>query len=250
MREPGPDYSASHYERPNQPWVCGLAACGQSCPAGPTARGRCPAMAECAPTRDGDRWECNRSQLRGGPCDVGPTPEGGCGRVLKCRPTRSLRAVRGRFVTACALLAVGATMLVLNADWRDRVIAPGPLAQQHSQLMERTGAAANCAACHAAAEQSVAGWTVSLVGLRKGEPSQSQLCMKCHAKTIATELAVAAHNVPAEVCGSRFRNITERVLADKRTLPLPVRHSSPHLPKGGEIDCVLGVSSGASWGAG
>ena len=60
-------------------------------------------MAECAPIRNGDRWECNRSQLRGGPCDVGPTPEGGCGRVLKCHPTRSLRTVRGRFVRACAI---------------------------------------------------------------------------------------------------------------------------------------------------
>ncbi len=143
MREPANDYSASQYERPNQPWVCGLADTGQSCPAGPTARGRCPAMAECAPIRSGDRWECNRSQLRGGPCNIGPTPEGGCGRVLKCHPTRSLRTIRGRFVRLCAFLTVGAAIIGLSADWRDRLIAPGPLARQHAQLLERTGTAAN-----------------------------------------------------------------------------------------------------------
>lgn len=199
MREPGNDYSASQYERPNQPWVCGLADNGQTCPAGPSARGHCPAMAECAPIRNGDRWQCNRSQLRGGPCDVGPNPEGGCGRVLKCHPTRSLRTVRGRFVRACAFLVVGVAIIGLSANWRDRAIAPGPLARQHAQLMERTGAAANCAACHAAAEQNVAGWMASLVVAHGDRPDQSQLCMKCHAKTISAELAFAAHNVPADL---------------------------------------------------
>ena len=75
MREPAPDYSSSQYERPNQPWVCGLADEGQACAAGPTAGGVCPALGECAPVRDGDRWRCNRPALRGGACDGGPTPE-------------------------------------------------------------------------------------------------------------------------------------------------------------------------------
>src|SRR5262249_22942961 len=135
VREPASDYSATQYERPMQPWVCGLSESGQACPAGPTARGRCPAIAECAPIRNGDRWECTRSQLRGGPCDLGPSPDGGCGRVLKCHPTRSLRTVRGRFVRACALLTGGLVVIGLSANWRDRVIAPGPLARQHAQLI-------------------------------------------------------------------------------------------------------------------
>ena len=42
-------------------------------------------------------------------CDDGPTPEGGCGRVHQCRPCASLRAIRGRFVAACALSAAGGT---------------------------------------------------------------------------------------------------------------------------------------------
>jgi hypothetical protein len=220
VREPGNDLSASRYERPHQPWICGLAH-GDSCPAGPTARGQCPAMAECAPIRNGDRWECNRSKLRGGPCETGPTPEGECGRVHKCRPMRSLRAVRGRFVRACALLAVGAVILVLNANWRDGIIAPGPLARQHAQLLERTGAAANCEACHAAARQSIAGWTASLMASHD-RPSQSQLCMNCHAKTISTELALTAHNLSPE----RLHKITDRKNSRTSGALLSVRHAS------------------------
>jgi hypothetical protein len=94
---------------------------------------------------------------------------------------------------------VGIAIICLSANWRDKAIAPGPLARQHAQLMERTGAAANCAACHAAAEQNVAGWMASLVIDHGDRPSQSQLCMKCHAKTISAELALAAHNVPADL---------------------------------------------------
>ena len=199
MREPAPDHSTSHYERPHHAWICGLVHAGESCPAGPTARGRCPAMAECAPVRNGDRWECNRSQLRGGPCECGPTPDGGCGRVLKCRPMRSLRSIRGRFVAACALLVIGVATITLSAAWRDRVIAPGPLARQHAQLMERTDANNACAACHAAADQNAAGWMSSLVVGHGESATQSQLCVKCHGKTASPELALAAHSLPPEI---------------------------------------------------
>lgn len=219
MREPASNYSANHYERPNQPWICGHSESGHACPAGPTARGRCPAMGECAPIRSGDRWECNRSLLRGGPCDTGPTPEGACGRVLKCHPMRGLRIVRGRFVRACAVLAAGLFIIVLSGNWRDRVITPGPLAREHAQLMERTGAAANCAACHTAAENRVGEWAVSLVQRQPNEESQPQLCMKCHAKTISKELALAAHNLPANALDQltnssiKFVSVTEQKAA-------------------------------------
>ena len=230
MRQPPHDNSAKQYERPNQPWVCGLADTGHSCPAGPTAHGRCPAMAECAPIRQGDRWECNRSDLRGGPCECGPTPDGVCGRVLKCHPTRSLRGVRGRFVRACALLTAGAAILCLSASWRDRAIAPGPLAQQHAQLMSRSGSAANCAACHAAATQGPAGWITSLVVHRDDTPTQSQLCMKCHSHTISSELAMTAHNVPTDA----LQQLTNREirLASKTSqvgAPDAVADSTPSL---------------------
>lgn len=206
MSEPGPHEAANQYERPNQPWVCGLAAAGHACAAGPTARGRCPAFAECSPKRDGDRWQCNRSALRGGPCDEGPTPEGRCGRVLKCRPVRSLRAKRQLFIAACALVALGAIVILLCSGWRERALRPGNLAQQHAQILENAdGKLASCGACHAAATQNVAGWAVSLVAVNKNLPTQSQLCMNCHSKSIAKDMSLLAHNLPVRTL-NQFRS--------------------------------------------
>jgi hypothetical protein len=182
--------------------------------------------------RDGDRWQCNRSTLRGGVCDFGPTPEGACGIVHRCQPQRSLRAVRGRFVSACALVAAGGVALLLSGNWRDRVLAPGPLAHPHAQLLNRTGAAANCAACHGAADGGLASWTAS-IALEHGESAtQSQLCMKCHDKTISKELATAAHNLPYE----RLREI----MASRRedASGALTRVSSAALVEGQQLACA------------
>lgn len=200
MRDPAPDHSTPRYERPNQPWICGQTEHGNACPTGPIDRGHCPALAECAPTRDGDRWKCNRSPLRGGPCGEGPQPDGACSRIHKCHPMRSLRAKRGRFVIALSLLAIGGIFITLSADWRDRAIRPGPLARQHAQILENreTGASA-CGACHSAAAQNIAGWALSVVTFPSGHPTQSQLCMNCHSKSIAKDFALAAHNLAPEL---------------------------------------------------
>lgn len=221
MSEPGPHDAANQYERPNQPWVCGLAAAGHACAAGPTSRGRCPALAECAPKRNGDRWQCNRSALRGGPCDEGPTPEGRCGHVQKCRPVRSLRAKRRLFVAACAITAIGGTAIVLCSDWRERALRPGALAQQHAQILEgAAGKSASCGACHAAGTQSVAGWTVSLVASDNCLPSQPQLCMNCHSKSIAKDLSLAAHNLPAQTL-EQFKSGRQKVVPVAGTVDSP-----------------------------
>lgn len=218
MREPGPDYTSHQYERPNQTWVCGLASEGLACPAGPTAHGRCPALAECAPRREGDRWHCNRSALRGGPCVEGPTPTGDCGRVNRCQPVRSLRAVRGRLMKSCALVAVGALVVLLNSDGRERLLAPGPLAQQHAQILDRVAAETRCTACHEAAERSVAGWAAAIFGGHGDRPTQSERCMACHDKTIPPEFALTAHSLPPDA----LRQVTERharALVNNQAIP-------------------------------
>ena len=61
MREPLKLDHGDTYERPNQPWVCGLADEGPTCPLGPTVSGGCSHAFACHPVRDGDRWICNRS---------------------------------------------------------------------------------------------------------------------------------------------------------------------------------------------
>jgi hypothetical protein len=107
--------------------------------------------------------------------------------------------MRGRFVMACTLLAAGLLAIVLNAGWRDEAISPGPLARQHAQLLASDAGDSNCSACHAAAERSVAGWTVSLAGFHGHSANQSQRCMECHDSTISKQHALSPHSVDAEV---------------------------------------------------
>ncbi len=195
MREPLQQSRGDSYERPNQPWVCGLAGEGASCPMGPGRRGRCPAAAACHPVREGDRWRCNRTNHRGGTCDEGPTPEGVCCHVYRCAPLRSLRSRRGRFVVGCLLATLGAIFTLLSSDWRNEVLAPGPLSVHHAQLLQRGDQTDRCASCHAAGTQSFIQWAKHLVDPQLAEPNQTQLCLECHAKEIPRQWATAAHSV-------------------------------------------------------
>jgi hypothetical protein len=111
---------------------------------------------------------------------------------------RSLRAVRGRFVVATVLLIGGGLLVLLSADWRNKVIAPGPLSTPHAQLFNRGQEIAKCSACHAASDASAADWTMSLGAGHHGGATQSQLCLNCHEKTIAPAVALTAHNLPQE----------------------------------------------------
>ncbi|HEX6961656.1 MAG TPA: hypothetical protein VF175_07295, partial [Lacipirellula sp.] len=95
MRPPRSATTTDGYERPQQTWQCGLADEGLACPLGPDGAGHCPVAAACRPVRDGERWQCNRSALRGGPCNTGPGPDGTCAIVYRCTPVRSLRTRRG-----------------------------------------------------------------------------------------------------------------------------------------------------------
>ncbi len=144
---------------------------------------------------------------------------------------QSLRTIRGRFVRGFALLTIGATIVMLNAKWRDDAIAPGPLARQHAQLLERTGADPNCGACHAAAERNIAGWMASLVISHENQPRQSQLCMQCHSKTITPESALMAHNVPPNLLRQLTENRTlapSHPTADTRSIGCAACHREHH----------------------
>jgi predicted CXXCH cytochrome family protein len=109
---------------------------------------------------------------------------------------RSLRAVRGRFVICTALLVLGGLLILLSADWRNKVIAPGPLASPHAQLFDSGRDVAKCSSCHAAADDSVIDWIASLLSAHGTRAAQSQLCLDCHDKTISPEAALTAHNLP------------------------------------------------------
>lgn len=195
MRDPLQEFKGDTYERPNQPWLCGLSEEGQVCPVGPGERGRCPGASACHPLRDGDRWVCNRSKGRGGACEDGPSPEGECCQVYQCTPLRSLRARRGRFVIGCLLASMGGLLLLLSSASRNNLLAPGELSAQHAPLLNRSGDTKRCASCHAAGDQTFVQWMQHAFDSELATPSQSALCMECHKNQIPEGLAFAAHNV-------------------------------------------------------
>ncbi len=178
---------------------------------GPGRRGRCPRASACHPVRAGDRWRCNRSTLRGGICEEGPSPEGECCEVYQCTPRRSLRSRRGRFVVGCTLTTLGALCVLFSSDWRNEVLVPGPLSMHHAQLLQRQGAD-RCASCHAAGNQSLVQWLGHAIDDDLAQPSQTQLCLECHAAQIPHPWATAAHNVdPAELLPSESAAVARQV---------------------------------------
>ena len=198
MREPFELHQDQPYERPNQLWLCGLDCEAEPCTLGPLARGRCPGSSACHPVREGDRWRCNRSTLRGGPCDEGPSPSGECCQKYVCTPVRSLRARRGRFVCASFLSALGLLCITMSSNWRNQVLLPGDLTSHHAPILERSTQTEKCANCHAAGNQTFVEWLQHATDESLSTPSQTELCLECHAKQIPREWATAAHSIATE----------------------------------------------------
>ncbi|NOZ40184.1 MAG: hypothetical protein GXP24_08160 [Planctomycetes bacterium] len=226
MREPLQESREDAYERPNQPWLCGLSAEGTPCPMGPGRRGRCPAAAACHPVLESDRWRCNRSAPRGGICKEGPSPEGECCHVYQCTPLMSLRSQRARFVVGCALATLGSLCLLLSSNWRNKVLSPGPLSAHHAQLLERDGEKIGCSSCHAAGNQTVGEWLQHATDNPLAEPSQTELCMKCHDQKISHAWATAAHSVdPAELLSD---TLGDRRVDPHQALACAICHEEHH----------------------
>ncbi len=214
MREPLKPEIEDTYDRPNQSWMCGLTEEGLSCPLGPMAHGCCSHAVACHPLRDGDRWICNRSELRGGPCVAGPTPDGECCVHYSCTPVRSLRSQRGRFVWVVALATLGGLCMILSSSWRNEFLTPGPLSVHHAQLVARSGdQTQRCASCHAAGNQSLFQWLSHPLEPQLAEPTQSSLCMECHQKEFPVDTALFAHGVD-----QKFMSITQEVELTSRNV--------------------------------
>ena len=98
-------YRASDYERPNDRWSCGQAACGEPCPFGPSSGGACGWT--CTPRDVAGSLECGRPGKQ--QCEAGPTRDAKgrpqCCQVA-CQPVPSIRRQRG-------LLSVGVVLLTL-----------------------------------------------------------------------------------------------------------------------------------------
>ena len=183
-------FNKSPNERPNQKWVCGRAAEGCACRAGPDRRGRCRGQAECAPRQDGSRWMCNRGAAAGGPCTEGPLPDGRCAHpVPPCQPVRSMRTKRGAAARWASAVAIGLVILTVygaggGGDW----LSPGTLSAPHTQL-------AACSDCHEDFDGGPVAWVHgALAGSPDAADGDSALCLSCHDPGDAP---LQPHGVPA-----------------------------------------------------
>ena len=182
------DYKSSPYHRPNQDWVCGRSAQGQDCGLGPDPRGRCGAGPECRPRLTGERWQCTRSELRGGRCTAGPLPDGTCACITPpCRPRRSVKAWR-RLVTRSTLaVTLGLLLLGLAPERARHVVNPGHLTLAHAAIGE-------CAQCHDLPHDEPSRWLAAAFGQFASE-DDAQACLTCHKVGPAS---MAAHGLPVD----------------------------------------------------
>jgi len=188
------DITSSHYNRPNQTWVCGYRQDGRECLQGPDENGACHVKAECEPRRDGDRWHCTRSKAEGGTCDHGPNPDGSCClAIAPCQPTRSLRSRRGLFSIWLATIIASLIVLVfaVNKSW---LLNPGELSSKHASLE-------NCNTCHTNFDSTVTTWLHQAVTLTPGDDANA--CLDCHN---LGKSALLAHSLEAkELMGLTIR---------------------------------------------
>jgi hypothetical protein len=212
---------------------------------GPSCGGRCPALGECTPIRDDDRWVCNRSDGRGGPCEEGPNLDGACCLIKHCKPQRSLRAIRGRWLRGAAFFTVGAVLMLLGAGSRNDLLAPGPLSSHHAQVIARADWSNRCATCHPGANDGPAGWLAMAWngGAAAPGPTQSALCLECHQEMANPGLApLLAHGLPTESLPQRTGSQRSRspvALTAAASLALPTLAAPAHgMSAGDPLACA------------
>lgn len=171
-------HKVSAYERPSQPYRCGRGGMWKKvCWQGPGIDGHCGGVAECAPAKIGDRWECRRPKRAGGSCTEGPLPDGSCAhRRPPCAPLRNVRSMRAH-VSVIAVLAL-LVLLIIGIDPRQAsFVAPaaidaGNLTSVHAGFTRDQG----CAACHTSHAKDAGSWLLS--AFRSNDPSER--CVDCH----------------------------------------------------------------------
>ncbi len=147
----------------------------------------------------GNNWDSNRPPYNR-PQDPKVLVPSNSGDEAEFRAKTSLRTKRRNFTAACTAFTLGAILIVCSSPFGKEVIVPGPLSSQHAPLVAGEGAE-RCAACHANSNGSLTSWIAStFLSSKKAGVSQSDLCMKCHEKSLAADFALNPHNVdPSEI---------------------------------------------------
>jgi len=87
-------------------------------------------------------------------------------------------------------------MILCTSPYSNEFLVPGELSSNHGQILAGQGAD-RCAACHTAGGQTVAQWIANTLSIGKSNGlTQSELCMKCHDKSLNADASLNPHNVP------------------------------------------------------
>ncbi|WP_182871215.1 cytochrome c3 family protein [Stieleria mannarensis] len=120
---------------------------------------------------------------------------------------------RRRWSTIVLATVAVVTLLTVSFVPRATLLEPGELSTPHAQVLSGVASSDACAACHHQAAVSPWAWFRSASDAHAGV-TQSDLCMDCHHRTIAPNLAYAAHNLPRSVRDQMTETIR---LASKRS---------------------------------
>ena len=163
-------------------------------------------MTVCQPHLEGERWQCRRPALAGGPCEAGPLPDGECCQKSEpCVPKPSLRTVRKRVAMWASALCVGLVALMLGSEKASDFLMPGPLTSLHASLTD-------CRTCHAGVEPDNLGWLHNFAAGVKPEDN-AKLCIGCHN---AGATMFSPHTNPID----QLRQLTARYNAGDTSRPV------------------------------
>ena len=115
----------------------------------------------------------------------------------------NLRTKRRIFTVVCTAFTIGILLILCNSPYKNEFLAPGPLSSNHAQLLSGEGSA-RCASCHSDANGSFTNWIANTIsnGTKQGL-SQSELCLKCHDKSLSIDFAMNPHNVEPVVLAEK-----------------------------------------------
>ena len=221
------DFDKSHYERPNQKWVCGRLEHGCPCHVGPDKKGRCRAvndkLFECTPWKDEDRWKCARPNSLGGACEDGPSPTGVCCRQIPaCQPRLSHRARRGRIIVYMMMFSASVLLIFLFGIFAKDFTSPGSLITPHSAITAKLEGQDDCSICHTAGGGNALAWVERAFAGHEAGIQESQKCLDCHRQAgdqkgkESESLALNIHGIR----GERLQKSTEKVSKKKDDVEL------------------------------
>lgn len=188
MQYENDNHQQTEYQRPSTKYRCGRGAqWGAPCWQGPDANKKCGGTSECTPTRQGDRYYCQRPKSAGGACADGPLPDGSCCHThLPCQPRDTIRGLRGKLALFGALAILILIAVLSNRDdgaANNFMINPGALSSAHAGFPITD----QCENCHQPHQQSTTGWLMSAFQSK----DMTKQCTQCH---IFEGKATAPHN--------------------------------------------------------